>query len=140
MKSLRRIIEEVEGAKDKLGTLIDPKIKDLVIGLMFLEIQTIQSCQGHSGYGHGLPYPWVDINPKSAGKLLRIVYWYNIRAYQKNKDTNKAVTWILLPRATIRLRPERKDFSLEELQEGAIDFGIKLQGLKKIPKLYKYLF
>jgi len=138
MRNIKEVRKEVEEMSDKLGEPVDPKIKELVIGLRALGIETIHSCQGHSGEGHGLPYPWIDLQPKDANKLLKVVYWYNIRAYQK-RNINKVIAWTILPRATIRLMPERKDIPLEKLQKSAVDFGKKIQKLKDIPKLYKYL-
>jgi hypothetical protein len=113
------------------STKIDPKVRSLVNELQRLGIETFSSCQGH--LESGLKYPWIDIVPEDARKLLSLVTWYNIQVYKKKAKSK--VVWIILPRATMRLKPDENGFSLKELQESAMDFAKKLQELKNIPKL-----
>lgn len=42
---------------DKLGKEIDPGILETVAALNVLGIATVQSCEGHVGWG--VPYPWI---------------------------------------------------------------------------------
>ena len=109
----------------------DPRIKDLVAELQRLGIETFSSCEGH--VDEGSKYPWIDIVSKHAEEILRIVAWYNTQVYRN--ETESEVLWTILPRATMKLQPEKNGFSLEELQQSAVEFAKKLQGLKKIPKL-----
>jgi hypothetical protein len=55
---------EVSHWTDSLGHPIDKEIKDIVIALNLMGIETIASCGGH--LDHGLPYPWVDVRIYSA--------------------------------------------------------------------------
>ena len=51
---------EVETWCDAVGYPIDPKIKDAVIALNAIGINTSASCEGH--LDHGYPYPWVEFS------------------------------------------------------------------------------
>lgn len=126
---LERIRKEVERMRDGLGKPVDPKIKDLVIGLRVLGICTTSSCQGHLDRCN--PYPSVDILAEDREALFKIVEWYNTWA-----SVNNEVFWVILPRCIIKLRPERSDLPLEELQNSAIDFGVQIQKLERIPEEY----
>ncbi len=55
---------EVEGWIDGIGCSIDPEIKDTVIALNLMGIETRASCEGH--LDHGLSYPWIDIQIDSS--------------------------------------------------------------------------
>jgi hypothetical protein len=48
--------------KDALGTPLDAGIRDLVIALHALDIQTLASCEGH--LDHGDAAPWVNIGAR----------------------------------------------------------------------------
>ena len=120
MKSIETI-KEVEEMKDKLGKRLDSKIKDLVIGLRMLGIETLQSCEGHLDWGN--PYPWVMILSTNKNKVFQVVQWHN------TKGRNR-IFWVILPKGNhIIIMPAIQDekFSLEELQESAVHFGKKLQ-------------
>lgn len=109
---------------------LDPKIKDLVIGLLGLKIKAFLSCEGHRQ--EGFHYPWVDVEYGDKEKLLRIVAWYNVQAY--SHKTKSKVVWVILPRATMRLMPDKNGFTLTELQASAMEFGQRIRGLNKIPR------
>lgn len=51
--------EEIESVTDKLGKPIDGKVKETVIALNLLGLNTRQSCEGHSDRSMGAP--WIDI-------------------------------------------------------------------------------
>ena len=59
--------EEMEAAvdliRDGCGMPIDTKIKEIVIALNLLGVETSQSCEGHLNWG--FPFPWVEILPRS---------------------------------------------------------------------------
>ena len=132
MRELEEVRREVESIRDEKGGPIEAKIKDLVIGLRRLEIDTSMSCEGH--LKKGISHPWVDVEKKDRDKLLRIVYWYNIQVH--NHKTKSRIAWVAfpkLPRAEMRLMPGRRDVSLKELQDSAVEFGKKIQNLEKIP-------
>ena len=58
-KSLADYYTEVDRTVDGLGMGIDEGIKELVVSLWALGIQTTGSCEGHKE--RGCPYPWLDI-------------------------------------------------------------------------------
>lgn len=53
------VASRFEHVTDKLGKKIDTGIFDTVVALNVLGITTVQSCEGHVGWG--VPYPWVHI-------------------------------------------------------------------------------
>jgi len=58
-KALKRAFEEVEKLTDKLGTPIDPGIKETVALLRAMDFPTDSSCAGHTnedGKGYGTPH------------------------------------------------------------------------------------
>jgi hypothetical protein len=54
-----RVALEVESIVDRLGKTIDTGIKETVIALKALGLETQGSCEGH--LDHGTKAPWVDI-------------------------------------------------------------------------------
>ena len=52
--------KEIDEIKDALGMGIDEKIKDTIVALNVLGINTVASCEGHTDENRGLPYPWID--------------------------------------------------------------------------------
>jgi glutathione synthase/RimK-type ligase-like ATP-grasp enzyme len=54
---------EINSLVDALGAHIDPGIKEAVIALNLLGINTIASCEGHMDEenGHGTDFPWIDV-------------------------------------------------------------------------------
>jgi hypothetical protein len=58
---------EIEIVRDKKGKGIDGGIKDTVIALSLLDINTTGSCEGHIDWGKGGPY--IDIEAKESAEL-----------------------------------------------------------------------
>lgn len=44
---------------DRLGKKIDTGIFETVVALNVLGVETLQSCEGHIGWG--VPYPWINV-------------------------------------------------------------------------------
>lgn len=125
---LGEIKKEVDEITDKTGLHINSKIKELIIGLRALGIETIAYCEGHLNWGN--PYPWVDI-PIYQGEMLGYLVSLQNRSKLENHRKN-ANSWILLPlKNSFRLIPENRNRPLEELQKDAIEFGKNLQKLAK---------
>ena len=86
---------EVDKIADRLGLGIDEKIKKAVTAFRVYEFPTDGSCEGHAvGDGHGLPFPWIDIDspePKGLRKATgeekeekeRMMTMENLRQQQK---------------------------------------------------------
>jgi hypothetical protein len=55
---------KVASITDALGMPIDEGIREMVIALNVLGIQTLASCEGHGD--HGVASPWVDIGARDA--------------------------------------------------------------------------
>lgn len=108
-----------------LEKCLDFHVRDLVMGLWRWEIKTEMSCEGH--LDHGAPFPWVDVPYSEAEHLARVVSWQN-RLILPDGSENKN-TWVIRPRASLRLMPENRNRSLEEMREDAIEFGKFLQEL-----------
>lgn len=55
--------EEVDEITDRLGLVIDEKIKESVAAFLVHEFTTSQSCEGHTGEEekHGAFFPWVEV-------------------------------------------------------------------------------
>ena len=125
-KNLSEIKKEVENMKDNLGIPVEPHIKDLVIGLRKFNIETISSCEGHDDKNK-LKYPWVDMNPSEAPKVIKIIAWYNMKVLT---GKIQGISWVILPRNILRLMPTNRNLSLKELQKGAVMLGKKIQESK----------
>ncbi len=125
IKTIEVIRTEVDSIKDNCGMPIDSKIKELVIGLRANGITTEQSCEGHKN--KGVPYPWVDIPKKEAVKLAELVARQN-RPTLLNGEDNLNI-WVLRPSCSIRLVPDDRTRSLEQMQQDAFEFGLFLQHL-----------
>ncbi len=84
---------EVAGLVDGLGVPVDDGIRDTVIALRLLGIETVFSCEGHLDYG--FPCPWVDVAARDAPALRRLT-----RGFYRERD---AVPWgqrlVLIPGA-----------------------------------------
>ncbi|MBU4512705.1 hypothetical protein KKD19_05735, partial [Patescibacteria group bacterium] len=61
-EQLRKIKEEVEKTKDRLGKPIEQGIKDTVVMLKAFKIEISQSCEGHIEKEEVSP-PWIEIYP-----------------------------------------------------------------------------
>ena len=125
MKKLEQVKKEVENIKDSLGKPIDPKIKDLIVGLRRWDIETLMSCEGHED---GLKYPWVDVDLGSIEKLARIIsIWWKDKG--DNVPASDQPRWLMKVFAgMVRIIPENKDTrTLQEMQEDAENFGKFLQ-------------
>lgn len=66
----QEISQRVTRMVDALGQPIDAGIRDTVIVLNFLGINTLASCEGHLDHGTGAP--WVDIGSSDARPLAKI--------------------------------------------------------------------
>ncbi|MBZ9569478.1 hypothetical protein KJA16_00965 [Patescibacteria group bacterium] len=130
-RDLEEVMREVELMEIRKKRRIDPKIRDLVIGLRRWGINTGMSCQGDY---ERFPFPWIDISSKDTRKLLAICGWYNVQ----KRPFLETIKWVILPmtwpsgKISIRLVP-RGEESLEKLQESAIEFGKFLQKLPELP-------
>lgn len=60
----RAMSDYVNTLTDGLGLGIDEGIKEPVVGLNLLGVNTRQSCEGHVDTGHGIAAPWIDIKAK----------------------------------------------------------------------------
>lgn len=67
METWSEVSEKFSHVTDRLGKPIDPGIFDTVVALNMLQIQTSQSCEGHSN--RGLAYPWVDVEALASRQL-----------------------------------------------------------------------
>jgi len=69
-KQWQELTDEVNQIKDRLDEGIDEGIKETVIALKALEINTSQSCEGHDGHdGHPEGTPFVDISAPDSHEL-----------------------------------------------------------------------
>lgn len=66
-KRLKEIREKVEQFVDALGMPVDPGIKETVVFLITLGINTVASCEGHIDHGTGGPY--IDITSEKVLEL-----------------------------------------------------------------------
>lgn len=124
----RFIGEEVED--------LDPKIRDLVIGLRRAGLETSTSCEGHPEKKGHPSYPQIniDLDPnESHSKYSRFLIddilkiWNGIELKMKGE---KKIAWGLEKSGVIKeLRPENINLPLVELQGGARKFGFWLQSL-----------
>ena len=133
MTDVERIRKEVEAIEDKKGMPVDPKIKELVIGLRYWGVKIVMSCEGHRK--RGLPYPWVRFKYESMEKLVKALYWQYL---SKNQ-----IKWVIKIKGMPMLIPEdKKEFTLKELQEGAVAFGklLQKQPESKFDKPFSKLF
>lgn len=62
----------VNTATDAVGCGIDDGIRDLIIALNAVGVQTLASCEGH--LEHGLAAPWVDVGTPAARPLAKEAY------------------------------------------------------------------
>lgn len=61
-QKLDEIRKEIDGTGDALGMEIDKGIKETVVFLNALGVNTSQSCEGHKGKNSGFPWPWIQID------------------------------------------------------------------------------
>lgn len=62
--------DQINGIGDKLGMGIDEGIKEPVIALNLLGVNTGGSCEGHMPIpGHNSPYPYIDVEAKETNEL-----------------------------------------------------------------------
>jgi len=134
-RNLEEVRKEVEELRDSQGEPIDPKIKDLVIGLRRWGIKTVRSCEGHSEgdyskEGLPYPYPWVEIDKADIMDIIRILqHWW--QGKDRNIPSTGQPRWIIKAYAgVIKIIPEdKKSRTLKEMQEDAVAFGKFLQTL-----------
>jgi len=100
---------------------IDPKIKDLVMGLRVWGIETMRSCQGHE---NARLFPWVTIDFKDIRDAFRILCEWNYRL-----EPRKPIIWVIDPMGEPMIRPLADNHTLEKIQEDAIKLGTFLQDL-----------
>lgn len=78
--------ERIERTADALGRGVDQNIKETVIGLNLLDINTTASCEGHLDHGTNAPY--IDIEAKEVAELEnRVKEAGNI----ENKETESII-------------------------------------------------
>lgn len=65
-----KVAAQVDEIKDGLGQPIEPGIKEVVIALSVLGINTTQSCEGH--LDRGFAGPWVEISPEETEELKKL--------------------------------------------------------------------
>jgi hypothetical protein len=65
---------------DKLGKKIDPGILETVVAFNMLGITTLQSCEGHIGWGS--PYPWICIEADMQQKYRMYQYLAEFYAHR----------------------------------------------------------
>ena len=98
-----KMCERVATFTDKLGTPLDPGIKETVIALNLLGLQTVQSCEGH--LDHGCPYPWVTvINQEHSRRFTNV--WLHVCALEeeaKQTATEQAYDYYLAADSALRL-------------------------------------
>lgn len=58
----QKVYQEVERIVDKLGKPVDPGIKESVVALRVLGLETQASCEGH--LDRGVKGPWIDVGPE----------------------------------------------------------------------------
>lgn len=63
---------ELDNIKDGLGKGIDNGIKETVVALNVLGINTTQSCEGHLDWGTGAP--WIDLRAPNIDELAHQMY------------------------------------------------------------------
>lgn len=78
-----KMAAEVDLWVDGIGYPIDKEIKETVIALNLLGIETRQSCEGH--LDHGSLYPWVDIQIKSP-QVKKMMEEFSIILEQEDKE------------------------------------------------------
>src|SRR4051812_35177425 len=75
------IEEKFKRVADRLGRPIDDGIFKTVVALNVLGISTRMSCEGH--LDHGLPYPWVDIEPETLSETKQEISEAEAQEYRK---------------------------------------------------------
>jgi len=72
-KAWKRAEARVIQFADKLGKGVDKGIRETVVGLNALGINTSSSCEGHLNWGTGAPYIDIEANNKGPAKLKKNV-------------------------------------------------------------------
>src|SRR5690242_7631903 len=72
MQTWNEALQHFIRVTDKLGKKIDPGILETVVAFNLLGIVTLQSCEGHIGWG--VPYPWISIEADMRQKSLLYRY------------------------------------------------------------------
>jgi hypothetical protein len=128
----------------KSGQPIDPGILPLVIGLWACGIRwTLMSCQGNTEppftqidlFADFAYCPWVMVSMVHARKLAELVSWQNRPIRNPRREGRTLLhrnRWTIFPwRGDLYLVPEDRTRSLEDMQQGAIQFGRSLLELGK---------
>jgi hypothetical protein len=133
------IIDRPWGEEEELITEeveLEPSIAPLVIGLRRLDLETIESCEGHLNKKY-LYYPWVRIGENSfygEGVFTEDIFFIEIIVKKWNKlqkKKEKGILWEIswYSSKIMELRPINRKLPLPELQAAAKEFGIWLQNL-----------
>ena len=93
--NLNRVRQYVDKITDGLNLKIDDGIKETVVFLNALGINTTMSCEGHLKWAFG--GPWIDIGPKETRKFLSLTKRLQdirkkLRIEERKKKPNKKVT------------------------------------------------
>ncbi|MCX6764841.1 MAG: hypothetical protein NTU58_04050 [Candidatus Nealsonbacteria bacterium] len=130
------IKEETERTERNIIKSLKPKVKSLVIELRRLGIETVWSCQGYTGWGNN--FPWICVAIKDLDRVKIIVNLYNKTVEQSKEEKNRIFWTILNSPAALIPNMQGKNFSLEELQESALNFAETLKELNYVPEEIKH--
>jgi hypothetical protein len=101
---------------DAMGTLIDERIKPLVLALNDSGVETYCSCEGHVGYGRG--YPFVDFDIKKSNIVLNLIKNFEWELGHKIKKNEGLIPY------KIELRPIICNYtSLAEMQKDVLNLS-----------------
>ena len=112
---------------DGLGKPVEHGIKELVISLWMLGIETSSSCEGH--VEQRLPYPWVFIAPESRDRAMREIMASNLRNLDGGGKYHQNV-WVFHPFGKgrhLRITPWDVKRPLSELQADALELAMYLR-------------
>ena len=130
-KEMRCLDEELASR----GEAIDPKIRNLVIGLRRWGVETRNSCQGHWNPWNNLHYPWVDCDEGSleivAILLATYPHYYRVGYLGKKTSAVWNSGWVIKSFfGMFWILPERHEWwRIPWLQRDAVSFGKWLQEL-----------
>jgi hypothetical protein len=80
MATWEETLQHFRRVTDKLGKKIDPGILETVVAFNMLGIATLQSCEGHIGWG--VPYPWISIESDMEQKYRLYQYLTEFYAHR----------------------------------------------------------
>jgi len=118
VKTYEQALKEVDELCDRLSMPIDEKIKPLVAAFRMFGVTTTMSCQGHGG--HGLRYPWIDVDMGSIPVASQLVCAANSARHW----------WVFEPYPTkMRLRPGNISVKLSRMHHQADIFARRIRAL-----------